>query len=792
MILDHTGKPFKKAATPGFSDSFSSIWRAYSSYVGALYGLDQESLVRAREPITNHVWVYAAAMAIATNIGQAEFTMYRETDEMLNMRQTSVQAKGYDWMGPRAREKRRAVQRHLENPIRFRGRRIKGLDEDLEHPLMDLFYRPNDVMTSMSEAWQATWLWMTIRGECMWVLQRKDGMPLAPGEQPQEIWPMSPDLFEPLFRDNRLVAWSYHVSRGVGHKEGSKIILQLHEVVQFKYTNPLNTIRGMCPLIAAAGGIHLDMLSIDWNRAVLMNGAEPGGVLIADEGFSFDDKEKEDEFMTKWEQRHKGAQNKRRTAILTGMKYVPTGLSHQDMDWIEQRKWDRDEVLAVLNVPKSILSITDGLNYATQLSQDFNFWDKNLLPKIKYSERVIDSTLLFNQPDNVMAAFNLSKVQALKAGAAQQIAAANVMTQPGLHAPPAVAYETVGLEVPEYEGSDACLISGGLQTVESVLNPVATESVPGIPPGTQPVDPTTGESMPVAPTQQPAVEPPGAPPAQAPIKVAVQRFVAGIWKAKRVGTWRDLIRSVQAPAEDNMRSLWRGWVLAEKQDALEAFDKWARKTGYKNVLWVVSKETEDFEAMFPPIETSKKKLRTKMRPAYQRELKSAYEYTVKELGGIPLFELDSPQIVAAIEHREDILVGSAPKTMQNNMRTSIRKGIENGETVQQLRDRVSRTYNVAASSGKALTVARTESAGFMNESRQAMFKAQGIIEEEWTTAEDEHVRTSHVQYGEAGAKPRGFNYLTLAGGGGTLEFPGDSRAPAGEVINCRCCMIPVL
>ncbi len=54
---------------------------------------------------------------------------------------------------------------------------------------------------------------------------------------------------------------------------------------------------------------------------------------------------------------------------------------------------------------------------------------------------------------------------------------------------------------------------------------------------------------------------------------------------------------------------------------------------------------------------------------------------------------------------------------------------------------------------------------------------------------DERVRADHVTLGGE-EHPVGFNFATLIQSTGILEFPLDPRAPAEQVINCRCALIP--
>jgi len=122
----------------------------------------------------------------------------------------------------------------------------------------------------------------------------------------------------------------------------------------------------------------------------------------------------------------------------------------------------------------------------------------------------------------------------------------------------------------------------------------------------------------------------------------------------------------------------------------------------------------------------------------------------------------------------------------------MRAGIEAGETVGQLRQRIAAIYDISASSAKTLQIARTETTPFLNGAREVMMKKAQIEESEWVTANDENVRDDHTAFGESGPHPLGFNYMTVVGKPGTLTYPGERGAPMDQIINCRYCQIPVL
>ena len=76
----------------------------------------------------------------------------------------------------------------------------------------------------------------------------------------------------------------------------------------------------------------------------------------------------------------------------------------------------------------------------------------------------------------------------------------------------------------------------------------------------------------------------------------------------------------------------------------------------------------------------------------------------------------------------------------------------------------------------------------------ADYLARELVElNDWITAGDDRVRPTHVIYGGAGPMPTGFNFADLSGGRYTLRFPADPKCTElGEVINCRCFLVPAV
>jgi len=138
--------------------------------------------------------------------------------------------------------------------------------------------------------------------------------------------------------------------------------------------------------------------------------------------------------------------------------------------------------------------------------------------------------------------------------------------------------------------------------------------------------------------------------------------------------------------------------------------------------------------------------------------------------------------LASVAERQQMLRG-VNRNMREQLREEIMEGLAQHETVGQIRQRIREVMNFQTSS-HATTVARTEVGSAMSEARFKEFKKDGVEYNLWSVA-DITARTSHQQAAAGGAVKLGdiFNPTDC-------RYPLDNFGPPGEVINCRCVLIP--
>jgi len=259
-------------------------------------------------------------------------------------------------------------------------------EEVFEHQALEVLHRPNPLMTG-SELLSITSSHLDLDGNAFWyILRNESGMIV-------EVYPLRPDrvnLIQDVKEPLSLKGYIYN------QEGGSRIPLELDEVLHFKNFHPAAKYpfpdRGMGVVEATALTIDTDEFAREWSRNFFLNSARPDGVLTYEGDLDADEFER---LKAEWTTEHQGVRNAKKTAILkSGMKYEILGFSQKDMEFIEQRRWTRDEILAMFRVPKTILGITEDVNRANAEASNFVFGLRVLKPRFTKIVEVLNEFFL--------------------------------------------------------------------------------------------------------------------------------------------------------------------------------------------------------------------------------------------------------------------------------------------------------------------------------------------------------------------------------------------------------------
>jgi len=203
------------------------------------------------------------------------------------------------------------------------------------HPFEERLQRPNPLM-SRFEFLEATFSYRRLTGNAYWWLNRP-----SPDAPPDELWIIPPHQIQPV-PDERLYLRGYLYDAGAGQP----IPLDLAEVVHFRVFHPLNKFLGLSAIESLRLSSYGDLAAQSWSTNFYgKDNAKVAGFLAFADPIE----------QTRWDRmkmdtaREYGGTKNRRLMMLRGVgqggvQWVQTNISQQDMQYLEQRQFTKEEI----------------------------------------------------------------------------------------------------------------------------------------------------------------------------------------------------------------------------------------------------------------------------------------------------------------------------------------------------------------------------------------------------------------------------------------------------------------
>lgn len=246
-----------------------------------------------------------------------------------------------------------------------------GWSEIPEHLALSTLSDVNPFMSS-SDLLIATQSFLELEGNAFWYLPRG-----SVTRKPAEIWLLDPTRTYVVKSATEFIGGYVYKN-----EKGEDVPFKREEIIHFKRFNPQNKYRGMGTVQAAAMAIDIDTYSATWNRNFFFNSAMPSATLETAGTLTA---EQYNRVKAEWDSRYKGVDNAHKLAILQGgLHFNPISLSQKDMEFLEQRKMSRDEILGIFRVPKTILGITDDVNRANAEATEYVFSKRVIKTRMEF------------------------------------------------------------------------------------------------------------------------------------------------------------------------------------------------------------------------------------------------------------------------------------------------------------------------------------------------------------------------------------------------------------------------
>jgi len=700
QIFNAAGTLLKsKADHPDFDPSFLK---------GFMRGLSNQSIAEAiaKEPYARHAWVYACVKVYTRNLAGLTPVFYKKDDP---------------------------------NELIF------------NHPWLDLLEHPHPQLTG-EEFFETVLLNLllptpsTSGGQCFIIPQKFNGdfVNLVAGEMPDILWPFSDLFIRPKIRNYMFEGWEFNPH------SGKRLLLQPENVIRIRLINRSSLFQGMSPFSSLAVDVVNDAKASELSDKFLDNNASVGTVITTDQEINPTTLKK---LQDQIKEQYAGFQNAGKSMLLhSGFKLDNIGKTLQELEFIKQREFNREQIEAVYGLSKFDLGRDETVNRATAEIREEKLWNETLMPMARklWNGGFNPEAIRYIDKRDLRGKFDTSNVQALKKNQESKIGRAEKLIQQGV--PPNTAYQTVGLDI-ETDGMDWLdepLVKGMRVNLDS------------------------GEVL-----GKPAA---GTPDGQTPDKTLIVKTVvnAKISKEERDEFWLIYVeKTLTKPEKDYKRFIIKFWTQ-QRNLFLDKADEWEAD----NKKFIKEEAAAKLSDFMIPKKPEDIKLIKASDPLYQETINLATIQMTTELGELVNWDPSGPLVDKIKKARAKYLRGintTTFKTMGKEITTILNEntGVSIHKLTKLIKQAERETFGARIASD-AQTVARTETSSVSSNTRNDIMKEEGVEKHQWVTAGDEGVRHSHALEGEGDAVKMGAPFPVTG-----LLFP-LAEGPAAEVINCRC------
>ena len=443
-------------------------------------------------------------------------------------------------------------------------------------------------------------------------------------------------------------------------------------------------------------------------RISLENNAQPGAILTTDAKLTDDQKT----FAQKaWKQAFGGAKNFGKTALLeNGLEYKPLAMTQKEMDFIESMKFTREDILIAFGVPKGVL-LSEDSNNADGQNATKSFLENKIEPLIKMIVETINIQLV--EPD---FAIDLRIVYHNPVPADRKAMTDEIKELVDVVMTRNEARTMLGLET--VEGGDVLFNSFTKQPLESSANPVTIDK-----------SFFRGKELLLA---------------HLSMQESIKDFVSLERKSKRkaskpkyssvfIGEQRDMYKSMILKRMDNVETTFVKKIndfakIREKLAIQNLENALTSKDVERDEIIDEKEQKEAWEVFLIPL----------MLNLGQELGQSATNLIADDV----IYEI-STKVVKEIEEKAKLTVESVTGTTNKAIDDALKAGIDAGDGINELSDRVSGVYEEFPTYRSDL-IARTETTGLNARTSIDAYQKNGVEAKEWIATHDGNTRPEHM------------------------------------------------
>ena len=336
-----------------------------------------------------------------------------------------------------------------------RGRLLK------DGPAVNLFENPHPRMTGC-DLWDLTVAWLLLRGRAFVVgvdgtgsvVRLRGAGALRP---PRHLMVLNADRVRPDFQQGELLGYRHHP----GHDDiVRETYLGSDEVVALRLPSPFGFHDAQAPAAVAALAAQTDAAAALFMSGLMLNNADTGVIVETDQQ---PNEAQREQILAALRSRKRAAGTADRPLLLWGgFKVVKPAISSTDLQFLENRKFARQEICAVFGVPQELLGFTEDANRSVSDSARANFVEYTVGP---LAERIADGVQplvrLFGR--ELRGHFDLGALPVMRAAQRERFAVAQRAQLMGV--PLRTVNQVFNLGLPELPGDGDSVRPFGLTVV---------------------------------------------------------------------------------------------------------------------------------------------------------------------------------------------------------------------------------------------------------------------------------------------------------------------------------------
>jgi HK97 family phage portal protein len=307
-------------------------------------------------------WVYVAASYNARSVATADLELY--TNIKARVARTSKISK----------DRYKQISKYCHKSM-METERVEN------HPILELLNKPNANDNLNSFLYKVD-LFLELTGDAYILIGRDDrGLPATLDVLFAQYVNVQTDGL------NQIIAYNYGIATNGKYEYSFKP----EDIIHIKFFDPAEIHTGISPLEAGARSAGLIESMNTYEEAINRNMGVVSGILKQNGKVKPDQRA---EFESKWQKKFSGVGRSGKVVVTDAdIDYQNIGIAPRDMQFLDGRKWSREEILACYGVPTALL-FTDDVNRSNMVTSSIGYYHNTVQPRLQLISQSITNQLI--------------------------------------------------------------------------------------------------------------------------------------------------------------------------------------------------------------------------------------------------------------------------------------------------------------------------------------------------------------------------------------------------------------